>query len=328
MSSVIRSNRLLTLLAYATVYFFWGGSYLGIQIALESLPPFLISGIRFTLAGVILMAIGLQTGAAWPSWKQWRASAGLAVIMFFITNTALMQAQRLLPSGLTATLYAMVPLWFILLTWLWQRQSRPTLRMLLGVVIGFIGVAIIYDPSGVGNAPILGILLVLISSFCWSFSSLLSQRIPRPTSIPLQTGMNLLCGGLMILAASGVSGEWLRLDVSAITLRSVIAVLYLAICASVIAFSAYMWLMGVSDARRLSTYAYVNPVVALILGALFAGELLTEREWIAAAIIVIAVVLVTTAQRKEALVPAPVATAPTIMPVRERIRGFVGGIGR
>jgi drug/metabolite transporter (DMT)-like permease len=313
---------------FAAIYLLWGASYLAIHFSLETLPPFLISGSRFTLAGIILFGLARRGGAALPTRTHWRASALLAFFMFFIANAILMQAQRLISSGLTATLNATVPFWFVLLGWLWQGNARPGLRVVFGLVLGFLGIVLLISPGNLAAGKpvdLFGALLALLSALSWSFGSLLSRRVKMPDSAMLGAGMNLIISGAMLLTVSLLTGEMFHLNLSAVSLRSVLAVAYLILGPSVTAFGSYMWLLTVVSPNRVATYAYVNPVIAVFLGWLLAGETLTPRTLIASAIIVLAVALIT-AQRTAS--PVRANAPPASHSVSARLRGLAFRHGR
>jgi drug/metabolite transporter (DMT)-like permease len=283
--------------SFAAIYLFWGASYLGIRFALESLPPLVIPGIRFTLAGLILILLARRAGAAPPLRAHWRSAVMLGFLMFFVANSTLTLAQTRIPSSLAATLYATSPLWFALLGWLWQGEARPGGRAIAGLVLGFVGIIVLFGPgTGKGVLDPIGGLLVLISALSWTVGSLLSRRLPMPDSAYLGAGMNLFVSGVFCLFLSIVTGELGQVDVASISLPSILAMLYLMFGASLLGFSSYMWLLTVTTPNRIATYAYVNPVIAMFLGVILAGETLTWQAAAASAIIIAAVVLITTAR--------------------------------
>lgn len=285
------------LAAFFCIYILWGGSFLAIRYALDTLPTFMISAVRFTCAGLILIALVRRTGTAMPTVIHWRSAALLGFVMFFLANGALVIAEHSISTGLAATLYATLPFWVALLGWLWQGEARPDRRMLAGLGLGFAGIVLMFNLGAVGGGlnPVGG-LLVLFSAFSWGLGSLLSRRVSLPPSTLLASGMNVLCAGLMFWVLSLVSGEFAQLNPATVSLRSLLSVVYLILGSSVLAFSAYMWLLNVTTPNRVATYAYINPVVALLLGGVLAGESLTPNEVLAAAVIIGAVVLLTTAK--------------------------------
>lgn len=305
--SVPRPNAPLwrIIISFIAIYFLWGGSFLAIRFSLETIPPLMISFVRFTCAGIILMTVAWRSGAARPTGAQWRSAAILGFLMFFAANSTLVKGEESVPSGLAAVLYATLPLWVAVIGWLWQGEARPSGRSLVGLVLGFIGVVMMFATDGKGIDPFGG-LLVLASAIFWAVGSLLSRRVDKPESSALASGMNLLCSGTMFLIASVIAGEPSQFQAAAVSLSSVLSLLYLIFGSSVIGFSCYMWLLSVTAPNRVATYAYVNPVVALFIGAL-AGEMLNPREMLAALVIVIAVALITSARAKSVATSSPIA---------------------
>jgi drug/metabolite transporter (DMT)-like permease len=308
------------LAAFAAIYFIWGSSYLGIRFALESLPPFAAAGLRMTAAGLLLYSLTRLNGARPATRAEWRSASILGFFMFFVGNGALVWAELRLSSGLAATLYATVPIWMVVLGWLWLRGPRPTGRVFVGLALGLLGLALMSGAGAGETAPDgIGIALIMVSAVSWSFGSLLSRRIAMPESAFLGAALNLFSGGLMLLAASLLTGEWTNLNLAAVSAKSLLAVLYLAVFPSVIAFGSYMWLMSTNNPARVATYAYVNPVVAVFLGWALNHEALTPRTLIISGIIIAGVALITTARPRTAAteVEAPLPSLPAPLPAPE-----------
>ena len=298
-------------LAFAAVYLIWGSTYLGIRYAIETIPPFLMSGARFVIAGSIIYALTAYQGAPRPTRANWRATAIVGALLLLGGNGLVAFTEQRLPSGLTALLVAFVPLWMALLNWLRPGGLRPSLPVTLGLLVGLGGMVLLVSPGeapGAGDSgaavDLLGVGLILLATFCWANGSLYSRRAPLPASSLQGTSMEMLAGGALLILAGTLTGEWARLDVSKISLTSFWAFVYLTTFGSIIAFSAYIWLLGVTTPARAATYAYVNPVVAVFLGWALAGEPLTPRTLVAAAIIVSAVVIINTYRDRK---PAPAA---------------------
>jgi drug/metabolite transporter (DMT)-like permease len=308
------------LAAFAAIYFIWGSSYLGIRFALEGLPPFTVAGLRMTSAGLLLYGLTRLYGARPATRAEWRSASLLGFFMFFVGNGALVWAELRLPSGLAATLYATVPIWMVMLGWLWLRGSRPSARVFVGLALGLLGLALMTWAGAGETAPDgIGILLIMVSAVSWSFGSLLSRRIVMPDSAFLGAAMNLFTGGLMLLAASLLTGEWAGLNLAAVPAKSLLSVLYLAVGPSIIAFGSYMWLMSTTSPARVATYAYVNPVVAVFLGWALNHEALTPRTLITSGIIIAGVALITTARPRTSVaeVEAPLPPIPAPLPAPE-----------
>lgn len=281
------------LLAFATIYFVWGSSYLGVRYAIASIPPFLMGGTRFMTAGAILMLFTRARGASWPTVTNWRAAAILGALFFLIANGAVIWATQYIPSGTIAIMGATIPMWTVLFDWLVYRSARPGALMLLGVALGLVGVVILISPGNLaGGAPLYApaAIALLIGPACWGIGSLYARGANLPQSPSMSTGMQLFVGGIFLLLVGIFTGE--QFDPSLVTLESVVAFVYLITFASIAAFSAFVWLLRVSTPARVSTYAFVNPVVAVFLGWLLGSEDLKLRTVIAASIILSGVVMI------------------------------------
>ena len=295
--------KLLLVLAFATVYVIWGSTYIGIKYAIETLPPFLMSGARFLLAGALLGGWALASGAERPTWKHWRSAAIVGALLFLVGNGGVVYAELYIASGMAALLVATEPLWIVLLGWLRPGGARPSIKTMIGLAIGFAGVWLLIG-SGLsadgdvashgtaGGGAMFGAFVVIVAAFSWAVGSLYSLRADFPTSQSLTSGMQMLVGGALLTLAGTFSGEWARSDLSRASVVSVGAFLYLVVFGSIIAFTAYSWLLRVASPARVSTYAYVNPAVAVLLGWALAGEVVTTRTIIAAAVIVLSVMLI------------------------------------
>lgn len=318
--SAARPSAAKILAAFAAVYVVWGSTYLAIRVAIESLPPLLMAGARFLLAGGLLYAFMRLRGEPAPERRHWRSTAIVGMALLLFGNGGVVMAERTVPSGVVALLVAMVPMWMVLLEWLRRGGTRPTLRTTVSLVIGFAGMVLLIGPSGLaggqGVDP-LGAGLVMMGSIAWAAGSIYSRGAPLPKSPFLATGMEMAWGGVWLLIAGTLRGEWGTVDPSGFTAESVLAFFYLVAFGSLIGFTAYIWLLGVSSPARVSTYAYVNPVVAVFLGWAILGEPLTARVLGAAAVIVAAVAVITMGKRHQ---PAPVPAAESAKAVEERAR--------
>lgn len=292
-----RPTALQLALGFAAVYVIWGSTYLAILYAIQTLPPLLMAGSRFMLSGSILMWWTLvHKREPGPTWRQWRAAAIVGALLLLGGNGLICVAELRVPSGLTALLVATVPLFMALLDWLIWRGPRPTLRAALGLVIGLGGVYVLIDRSQLSDRPIdpAGAALVLFACLCWAVGSLHSRRAALPKSLLLATGMEMVCGGaLQFIAGAVFDHELAALHPGDVSASSAIAFAYLVVFGSLIGFSAYIWLLRHASAAAVSTYAYVNPIVAIALGTAFAHEPLGKRHLIAAALIIAAVMLIT-----------------------------------
>lgn len=294
----------LVLAAFAAVYLLWGSTYLAIVFALETMPPLLMAGARFLLAGSILYAVMRLRGEPAPAPRHWRSTAVIGALLLMCGNGGVTLAERTVPSGVAALLVAMVPMWMVVFEWLRPRGTRPTARTLLGLLVGFVGIVVLVGPglTGGGRVDLVGAGFVMVGAAAWAAGSIYSRGAALPRSALLATGMEMLWGGAWLTAAGAATGELGRLDPSRFSTTSILAYLYLVVAGSLVGFTAYIWLLGVSTPARVSTYAYVNPVVAVLLGWWLLDEPLTGRVAAAAAIIVLAVAVITTGKRTP---PAP-----------------------
>jgi drug/metabolite transporter (DMT)-like permease len=285
-------------LAFAAIYVVWGSTYLAIRFGVESIPPFFMASARFLVAGVLLFAWRRWVaGDPIPPWPQWRSALIIGGLLLLVGNGGVTWAEQTVPSGVTALLIATVPLWFVLHQWAWMKGGFPSRATLAGLVLGFAGVSLLLGPeslTGAGGIDLAGVGALMISTIAWSGGSLYSTRAPLPASPLMSTALQMLCGGALLLLFSGISGELALLDPGSFTPKSVASVVYLMVFGSLIAFSAYVWLLTVVPASRVATYAYVNPVIAVLLGWALAGEDLSARGLAGAAVIVLSVLLVQT----------------------------------
>jgi drug/metabolite transporter (DMT)-like permease len=283
--------------AFAAIYILWGSTYLAILFAIETLPPFWMAASRFLLAGSLLYAWARWRGAPPPTRLHWRGAAVVGALLLLGGNGGVVWAEQRVPSGLAALLVATVPLWMVMLDGVGSGWRRPPLQVLAGIAIGLGGVALLVGPGtlvgGQGADPV-GAAVLVLASLSWAAGSLYARRAPLPSSPLLGTAMEMIGGGLCLVVAGLVAGEHRRLDLAAASPKSLLAVAYLVVFGSLIGFTAYVYLLRHSRPALVATYAYVNPVVAVLLGWAFAGEPLSARTLLAGGIIVGAVVLITT----------------------------------
>lgn len=287
-------SRIKLIAAFAAVYFIWGSTFLGIRFGLETMPPFFLAGTRFIIAGATLYWFAKLRGAPKPTARQWRDTTITGALFFLIGNGAVVWAQQTVPSGIAALLVAIIPLWVVLLQWIRPPHHRPVALVSLGVLLGLGGLALLIGPRSMGGSidPV-GAGILGFGSLCWAYGTLYAGKADFP-KMPIQTSaMQLLTGGIFLGLASIVTGELSRIGPETFALKSTLAVLYLIVFGSWIAFTAYSWLTRVASPSLLATYAYVNPVVAVFLGWVFANEALTTRMLLAAAVIIFGVAMIT-----------------------------------
>ncbi|MCH9648452.1 MAG: EamA family transporter [Deltaproteobacteria bacterium] len=287
------------LAAFAAVYFIWGSTYLGILFAIETIPPFTMAGLRFLSAGAILFAWTYRRGAPWPTWVQWRSALVVGGLLLVFGNGLLTWAEKIVPSGVAALIVATVPLWMVVLEALRPGGNKPGAPVVLGLLLGLAGIAILIGPEQIGGAPVdpLGAAVICIASFSWALGSIYSKSAPQVSSTLQNVGMQMLLGGTLLLAGGFALGE--RIDLAGVSARSAWALLYLSIVGGIVSYSAYVWLLKVSTPAKVSTYAYVNPVVAVLLGWGLAGEALDSRVLLASIAVITAVFLITSARKRQ-----------------------------
>lgn len=289
-------SRATLVAAFAAVYVLWGSTYLFIKYAVESLPPLGMAGARFLLAGAILYVFARVRGAERPRGIHWR-SAAIVGVMLMSSNAGVAWSETRIPSGVASLLVAMTPCWMVLMDWAGAHERRPHPGVWAGLLAGLAGVAVLIGPGDVlggTDIDVAGSAAVLAGTVVWAAGSLYSRKAPRPTSPQMLSGMQMLSGGAVLSVVALAAGEWDGFSLAAVPARALWSFGYLVTFGSLIAFSAYMYLLGATTPARVSTYAYVNPVVAVLLGWGFAGEALTGRMAIAATIIVGAVALIVT----------------------------------
>ena len=304
------------------VYLIWGSTYLAIRFAVAAAPPFLVMGTRFLVAGIILYIWTRARGVARPTWPNWRASIIIGALLLFGGNglVAWSESQGI-PSSLAALLVSMTPIWMALIDWLRPHGVRPTWGGIVGLLLGFGGVALLIAPNLAkdlqSGGVLWGFIIVPIAALSWAFGSIYSRTASLPASSLMSTSLEMLGGGGVLLLAGLVTGEFGQVRAQDITFSATSAWLYLIIFGSLVGYSAYTWLLHNTPLAIASTYAYVNPVVAVFLGWALASEPLTPLTLIAAAIIVASVCLITTFRPRE----VPLAQPPsfTLAPEPEPI---------
>jgi drug/metabolite transporter (DMT)-like permease len=302
------------------LYVVWGSTYLGIAIAVDTIPPFVMAAIRFLIAGFVLIGWSVARrgrSIALPTRREWRDSAIVGALLLGGGMGMVAFGERTVPSGITALLVAMMPVWVAILGRIFLGQRLPRLAV-VGIVVGFGGVAILIGPSAIGGPgalDALGLAAIIVSPISWSSGSLFaSHRAVLPSRPLLATGIQMVCGGAVLAAMSLVSGELSGLHLEAVSTASLGALAYLTVIGSLLAFTAYGWLLRVAPLPLIATYAYVNPVVAVVLGALVRHEPIDPRTLVAGVVIVVAVALIVTARGRMHAPRGAQATEPAAPP--------------
>jgi drug/metabolite transporter (DMT)-like permease len=295
----------LLIAAFAAVYILWGSTYLAIKYVIETLPALISTGTRFLMAGATLFLVGrFSKDYKRPTLTQWRASFVVGALLFLGGTGGVVIAEHHIASSLAALLVAIEPFWIVLLSWVWLKGPRPSLKVALGLFIGFVGVYLLIGGNSTGLAgdganQLFGTILVIVATFCWATGSIYGMRAPVSKSPILAAGMQMLAGGSMLLLAGTLMGEWSGFKIAAVSRTSWLGLAYLLVFGSLIAFTAYSWLLKNAQPAMVATYAYVNPVIAVILGWAIAGESFTSQMSIGAGVIVGSVVLITSQTSEE-----------------------------
>jgi len=293
------ASRTQILAAFASIYLIWGSTYLAIRYAVETIPPFLMGGMRFAVSGALLYGWARYRGAQRPTARHWRNAVIAGGFLLLGGNGAVVWAEQYVPSGLTALLVSILPFWLVIIEWVRPPRRRPQRAVVTGLIIGFIGIIVLVGPGnfgGHGDVRPIGAVVLILGSLSWAIGSFFSRDADLPQSGLLTTGMEMLGGGALMLIVGALSGEVSQFDVHHVSRASAMGLLYLVTFGSLIGFTSYIWLLDKVSPARLGTYAYVNPLVAVILGWAIAGERLSVRTGVAAAIVICAVALITTAR--------------------------------
>jgi drug/metabolite transporter (DMT)-like permease len=284
----------LVVTAFALVYVIWGSTYLGIRYAVESIPPFLMAATRHLVAGALLFVFARVRGAALPSLIQWRDATIAGALMLVVGNGGVTWAEQTIPSAVAALLVALTPVWMVLFDWLRPGGVRPRALVGVGLVIGFAGVILLARKqfTGTGSAHGWGVAALMAASICWAGGSVFNRSARKPASPFLGVAMQMVTGGVMMLVLALVSGEGQSFSLERVTALSFGAWLYLTIAGSLVAYTAYVWLLHATTPARVATYAYVNPLIAVLLGCTIGREAFSPELFAAGALIIVAVIVV------------------------------------
>jgi drug/metabolite transporter (DMT)-like permease len=291
-------------LAFSIIYIVWGSTYLAIRVGVREFPPFLMAGIRFTAAGLLMFAWMRGTGTHTPTWKEWRGATLLGTLMFLIDYACLFWAEQRVPSGIAAVILALIPACITLLEIIFLRTQRLTLRLALALIVGIVGVVVLMNPhASFGETPLdrRGAVALLVSCCGWSLGTIITKRLTLPSSKAMSAAAQMFSGGIQLLLLSTIAGEFAHFHAQSISATAWFSLLYLIVAGSIIAFTAYVWLLHYESPTKVGTYAYVNPIVAVILGGLLGGEVVGRSTILGTVLILISVVAITTTKAKLAL---------------------------
>jgi drug/metabolite transporter (DMT)-like permease len=284
----------LVVTAFAAVYTLWGSTYLGIRFAVETIPPFLMAGARHFTAGIALFAFARWRGAAAPTWRQWRDATIVGTLLLVIGNGGLSWAEQRVASGTAALLCALTPLYMVLFDWLRPGGVRPRALVGAGLVVGFVGVGLLARGHGEHHEAAYGwsVAVVMVAAFSWAYGSMFNRTAQKPASPFLGVAMQMVAGGTILFGVAAARGEFGQFHPHQVTAVSFGSLLYLTIFGSLIGYTAYIWLLHASTPARVATYAYVNPLIAVLLGCTLGHELFSHEMIVAGVLIIVAVVLI------------------------------------
>lgn len=291
-----------TLLAFATIYFVWGSTFLAIRVGVREVPPFLLASMRFLVAGLVLYGWMLAHGERSPSARQWASVSLLALLIFVLDYGFLFWAEQRVPSGIAAVMMATIPVFMSLAEIVLLRTQRLTVRLALALLVGLGGVAVLMNRSvKFGGSPIdrLGAAALIFAAISWSVSSSLTRKLPLPASKVMSSGAQMLAGGAFLTITAAALGEFHGFHPSTISHEAWLALLYLIVAGSIVGFTAYVWLIHHESPTKVGTYAYVNPVVAVLVGYFLGGEALGLRTILGTAFVLVSVVVITTTRAKK-----------------------------
>jgi drug/metabolite transporter (DMT)-like permease len=297
-----KNNTIKIVFAFAAIYIIWGTTYLAIRLAVETIPPFFMAGTRFLIAGIITFVILRARGIPIPKRFHWRSVVIIGAFLVVGGNGLVTWSEQQIPSGIAALVVATVPMWITLFGWLIYRGARPSKQIVIGLAFGFIGIGLLIGPGqllGTATFDLPSMLVLLLAPILWSFGSLYSRQANLPDNIFMSTAMEMLAGGVLLLIAGLLTGEAADLNVAKISRQSIVAMLYLTVFGSIIALTAYVWLLKTVHPSRAATYTYVNPIIAIFLGWLVLSEPLTPLMILAVVIILLAVVMITAHREKQ-----------------------------
>jgi drug/metabolite transporter (DMT)-like permease len=290
-----------TLLAFSIIYFVWGSTFLAIRVGVQEIPPLIYAAMRFFTAGLVLFLWMRAKGTPFPRAREWAAATFLGFIIFVLDYGSLFWAEKRVASGIAAVLLATIPVFMALSEILILRTQKLTLRLGLAMLVGIGGVAVLVNPSvGLGQAAVdkWGAVALVVASLSWSIASILTRKVPLPESKAMSSSAQMLTGGIMLFASAALVGDFKGFSVRAISFGVWMALVYLIVAGSIIGFTAYVWLIHHESPTKVGTYAYVNPVVAVLLGYFLGGEPLGARTVAGTLLILVSVVVITTAPKK------------------------------
>jgi len=314
MEATVRPPAWKTVLAFSIIYFVWGSTFLAIRVGVREVPPFLLASMRFFVAGVMLFGWMRLQGTPSPSRREWASASLLALCIFVLDYGLLFWAEQRVPSGIAAVMLATIPVFMALSEILFLRTQRLTFRLALALLVGIGGVLVLVSRSlGLGEAPIdtAGAVALVIAAVSWSIASALNRKLPLPESKGTSSGAQMLVGGILLAVAAAAFGEFRGFHIEAVSRGAWFALAYLIVAGSIIGFTAYVWLLHHESPTKVGTYAYVNPVVAVIVGYFLGGETVGPRTLLGTLLVLVSVVVITTTRATKPAAP------PLVNPLQE-----------
>ena len=302
MISASRPRAWKVLLAFAIIYFVWGSTFLAIRVGVREVPPFLLAGMRFLVAGIVLYLWMRARGTPSPSAREWGAASLLALLIFVFDYGLLFWAERRVASGVAAVMMAMIPAFMALAEILFLRSQRLTARLGFALLIGLAGVAVLVGHTlSLGEAPVdtAGACALIIASISWSVAAALSRKLPLPAAKAMSSGAQMFAGGVLLTLTAGLLGEFRGFHAQAVSREAWLALAYLIVAGSIVGFTAYVWLIHHESPTKVGTYAYVNPVVAVLVGYFFGGEAIGPRTIAGTVLVLVSVAVITTMPKPE-----------------------------
>jgi len=300
------------LLAFSIIYFVWGSTFLAIRVGVREVPPLILAAIRFSIAGLALYAWISARGEAQPTAREWRSASLLGLIIFVFDYGLLFWSEQRVPSGVAAVMLATIPVFMALSEIIILRTQRLTIRLVVALLIGIFGVAILMAHSlNLGGVPVdkLGALALIFASISWSIASILSRKIPLPQSKLMSSAAQMLTGGVLLTILAASLGDFHSFHPAAVSRAVWFSLLYLIVAGSIIGFTAYVWLLHHESPTKVGTYAYVNPIVAVLVGYFLGGEELTTRTILGSLCILVSVIVITTMPAKKPATAAQLKSA-------------------
>ncbi len=290
------------LLAFAIIYFVWGSTFLAIRMGVREVPPFLLAGMRFLVAGVVLYGWMRAKGTPSPTLREWRAVSFVALLIFVFDYGLVFWAETRVPSGIAAVMLATIPAFMAISEIVILRTQRLTTRLAIALLVGLGGVAVLVSRTmSFGEAPIdtAGACALVVAAFSWSVAAALTRRLPLPAAKVMSSGSQMLAGGVLLTVTAVLLGEFRGFHVQAVSRGAWLALIYLIVAGSIVAFTAYVWLIHHESPTKVGTYAYVNPVVAVLIGHFLGGETIGARTAFGTLLVLVSVIVITTTPAKK-----------------------------